>query len=432
MAMTGLRRVTTGLGLLRKPPPEEIATEGVPGLFARIPPGKRGAAIELAHFGYAEPLLIGAMGSGGLLLIFAMGQWLRRPPSAFAWVLRVVLPAVAGLALWLLGVFSKEVSICFLALAPFLYLYLERRWREAGLLPTRLMREPAFLAVGALLMAPVIYMAAVVVTISSRKQVGYGAAVPEPGEGRLERVADAVSSQWAASAGLLGSPLWRIVAVAVVLLLVAVAIRRRRLPWLALGLMVTGCAVLVAQGYAGGGPNTRYLLPVIALFAMAGALLIAATPRFVQLAVGVVALIFVAMGVSRAHESVESWASAEISDTQVVQAAAELDPARCPVYQEGFDPERAGALPRLVALEEPRGRRCVAAFEAVLITPVTSGSSVTGAVAEACAPPGWEQVGIGPVPTVFGCRRVRNEQKLLPGLQLEVGDVLAQRRLMPG
>jgi len=59
MAMTGLRRVTTGLGLLRKPPPEEIATEGVPGLFARIPPGKRGAAIELAHWSFGALASVG-------------------------------------------------------------------------------------------------------------------------------------------------------------------------------------------------------------------------------------------------------------------------------------------------------------------------------------------------------------------------------------
>ncbi len=59
MAMTGLRRVTTGLGLLRKPPPEEIATEGVPGLLARIPPGKRAAVIELAHWSFGALASVG-------------------------------------------------------------------------------------------------------------------------------------------------------------------------------------------------------------------------------------------------------------------------------------------------------------------------------------------------------------------------------------
>jgi hypothetical protein len=52
MAMTGMRRVTVGLGLLPKPPPVEIATEGVPSLFSVVPPQLRGEAIELAHWAY--------------------------------------------------------------------------------------------------------------------------------------------------------------------------------------------------------------------------------------------------------------------------------------------------------------------------------------------------------------------------------------------
>ncbi len=59
MGMTGLRRVTTGLGLLSKPPPDEIATEGVPGLLARIPPSKQGTAIELAHWSFGALASVG-------------------------------------------------------------------------------------------------------------------------------------------------------------------------------------------------------------------------------------------------------------------------------------------------------------------------------------------------------------------------------------
>ena len=52
MAMTGMRRVTTGVGLLERPPPERIAKEGVPGLLRRVPPRMRDETIELAHWGY--------------------------------------------------------------------------------------------------------------------------------------------------------------------------------------------------------------------------------------------------------------------------------------------------------------------------------------------------------------------------------------------
>ena len=52
MAMTGIRRVTTGLGLVEKPPPERIATDAFPHLLAQVPPDHRDEAIELAHWGY--------------------------------------------------------------------------------------------------------------------------------------------------------------------------------------------------------------------------------------------------------------------------------------------------------------------------------------------------------------------------------------------
>jgi hypothetical protein len=52
MAQTGLRRVTTGFGLVRRPPPERIALEGVPALLARVPAAHRDEAIELAHWAY--------------------------------------------------------------------------------------------------------------------------------------------------------------------------------------------------------------------------------------------------------------------------------------------------------------------------------------------------------------------------------------------
>jgi hypothetical protein len=50
MAMSGLRRMTTALGLLKETPPEEVADRGVPELFNRIPDDRRDEAIELAHW----------------------------------------------------------------------------------------------------------------------------------------------------------------------------------------------------------------------------------------------------------------------------------------------------------------------------------------------------------------------------------------------
>jgi hypothetical protein len=52
MAQTAMRRVTTGLGLVRRPPPERLALEAVPALLARVPAQYRDQAIEVAHWGY--------------------------------------------------------------------------------------------------------------------------------------------------------------------------------------------------------------------------------------------------------------------------------------------------------------------------------------------------------------------------------------------
>lgn len=53
MAMTGVRSLTTSLGLVRVTPPEEIGSHGAgSALLARVPTGRRQAALELAHWGY--------------------------------------------------------------------------------------------------------------------------------------------------------------------------------------------------------------------------------------------------------------------------------------------------------------------------------------------------------------------------------------------
>jgi hypothetical protein len=49
-AMTGMRTLTVSLGLIEQPPPEAIAERG--GMLERIPPQRRRAAIEVAHWAY--------------------------------------------------------------------------------------------------------------------------------------------------------------------------------------------------------------------------------------------------------------------------------------------------------------------------------------------------------------------------------------------
>ena len=69
MAMTGMRRVSTGLGLLEQTPPDAIAEQEptMSGLLDRIPPDYRDEAIELAHWAY------GALGGAAFGLLAPRG-----------------------------------------------------------------------------------------------------------------------------------------------------------------------------------------------------------------------------------------------------------------------------------------------------------------------------------------------------------------------
>ncbi len=52
MAMTGMREAAHGLGLIAQTPPEAVLREQVPELLGRVPPARRVAAIQLAHWTY--------------------------------------------------------------------------------------------------------------------------------------------------------------------------------------------------------------------------------------------------------------------------------------------------------------------------------------------------------------------------------------------
>lgn len=90
MAMSGMRELTTALRLVDRPPPDEIAEEGVPGLFAPVPQPYREGAIELAHWGY---------GAGMGIAYGLAPQALRR---------RAWFGPVFGLAIW--GFFERVVA----------------------------------------------------------------------------------------------------------------------------------------------------------------------------------------------------------------------------------------------------------------------------------------------------------------------------------
>lgn len=103
MAMTGIRRITVDLGLVQKPPPEEIATEGVPALLTRVAPEHRETVVELLHWG------VGAMGGMGFGILPAGVR--RRRWAGAAYGLAILGVFEVAVAPWLrIGTKNRAIS----------------------------------------------------------------------------------------------------------------------------------------------------------------------------------------------------------------------------------------------------------------------------------------------------------------------------------
>ena len=83
MAMTGMRALTVGLGIVEQTPPKAILKQKARGVLALVPRKRRRAAIEVFHWGY------GAAGGAAFGLL---PDELRRRPYA---------GPVYGLVIWL-------------------------------------------------------------------------------------------------------------------------------------------------------------------------------------------------------------------------------------------------------------------------------------------------------------------------------------------
>lgn len=385
--------------------------------------------VMVARFGPTEPLMVGGLAGGGLLLVLALRNWLQDGRAGWR---RVWAPAAGGELVWMLGVYAKEPSVCVLLLLPFLYMELNRRWRERGLIDGPLVRRRPFAVVAALLLAPVLHLAVMVLGIATRGRTTYGQEVPSASEQSVwaDRISEAARSQWDSMNQLLGTPLWRALALALPFLLLAGIFARRRILWLPAGLILMGWAVMLFQGL-GGGVASRYFLPVIALFALAAALLLAELPVWFRAVALVVAALFVVANLPKAHDSVSNWAYDEKAGHRAVEAVAALNPERCLVYQSAIDLERRLALPTLARRRAPEDSRCNPRFEAFLVQPVGNESAI-GPIGQACAdPPSWQPL---PVEAGFvelrGCRRLSTGRVLVDGIgRVPVETVLAYQRM---
>jgi hypothetical protein len=375
---------------------------GLPALVVTTPAPAR----DFARFGPAEPILVGAMVAGALLLVLGTGRWL----TGAAWR-HTAVPLGAGYALWLLGVYQKEISVCFFVAAPFVYLFLDRHWREQGTIERPLLGYGRFRVVAVAMLLPLVHMAYEIWRVAATGTIIYRQHTPQGPAGVADRLVHGTATQWAQMLSTLGSPLWPTLGLAGIALAVRSLRRRSTTDWLVAGFVVTGWALLAFEALSRAGTLSRYFLPSIVLFGTAAAVALASSTPRAQRAAAVLGLLLVALGGPASYWGVRVWTGDERESSALVDRVAALNPRACPVYMGRLDNELAHALPVLVALErQPVG--CARGGEPLLVTrpgpkPYDSFRPVTDdRIFAACRAPGWSPVWRSRHFALLACRRL--------------------------
>jgi hypothetical protein len=401
------------------------------GLILFASPATDGSFLSL---GSQEPLLVGTIIPGVALLAWGVGRLLAGGESERTWL--TWLGLVSGLVLWSFGIYYKEASLVLLAGAPFLYLHLDRRWRERDLVRGPLVRQRPFQLVTAAMLVPVVHVA--IGTSSVPGGAGYyGAEAPSSLGGWFERFVDAAGVAWDTSVAP-GLTEWRLILPALFVLAGMVAVHRKRIPWLALGCLVTGLAATVFQGLL-LSPQPRYLIPGIALFAIAGVLLLADLPPWLGWAAVIAALVLTVSNFREVRDSADLYAEWQEGEGQVVKSVSRFHPETCPVYLMNMGIEVADGISSLVGLQPTTPGPCPRGFSGVVVgyqVPPLEPYLTDDSAYRACAGPGGpelllRQKGAEGIPQgaleIFGCRRFARK---LDGQPTDL--LLARSRLAPG
>ena len=397
---------------------------GLPALILATP----GFGADFARFGLAEPLLVGGMTGGALLLVLATRRWLAAEPW---W--RVAPLLASGYLLWLFGVYQKETSVCFLVAAPFVYLFLDRHWRASGLIRRALLADRRFQAIAVAVLVPVVHMTTEVWRMAASGTIVYDQHVPRGAGGVAGRLVSGTATQWAAMTFALESPLWAVLSLVCVVLAARALRRRDAVDWLLVGFVLTGWAALAFQALSGAEAVSRYYLPSATLFGVAAGLALARSRPSIRRADVVALSVLLLLGGLGSYWNVRGWATNEREGNALVDRIAALNPQRCPVYMGRAEEELARAAPVLVALEGRSGARCLAGAAAILVArsgpkPYRSWTSATDdRIFGACRSPGWTALARTRHFQLLACRRLRLGR--IRGERVQA--VLAHDRLVP-
>ena len=339
-------------------------------------------AIDITRFGPQEPLLVGSMALGAVLLVHAIDRLLdgdRAGPGVLA-------ALGSGLVLWAFGVLQKEPSICVLLLAPFLWPTLEQQRGRWARLETRRHRVIGAVVGGILL--PFVPMVVRTVQLAITGEPLYGDLTA--GTSLTTRL----SNQLSQAGEVLHTQLPTLVVVAAIVVLAAVALRVG-VDWLSVGLLVVAFGFILFAAHA-GVVASRYYIPSITLAAL---VLARGAVRLGSAVVVVVGVLLIGGGVVTAHDArgwVRDWVDSERAQEGLVRQADARAAGGCPVAIVGLNAEFVAALPVLMPLARERSRDCAPGERFVALLDEGGPGTVTppdNPVLAACRPdpvPVWE------------------------------------------
>jgi hypothetical protein len=293
-------------------------------------------AVDLVRHGPADPIMVAGLilgltfvGTGLRTLILGPRAGGRKRPVAII---------VFGYLLYLIGVYSKETSICLIVFLPF---FLKWCWPQARTWIASSRKAPYVLAASAaLLAAPLAHVGARLALAVSGGQNPYPNAEFSAGE----KISAAVVQPLVGGPAVLGTLAWLIFVPGAVAVAVDLVRRGDRDSWLVFGVLATGF-LMSFVALARGETISRYYIPwLVAVAAVALRGLARAKVGF-QIAV---AVLIVGIALSATRVKIVDWARTEQSGSTAVAMADAVVTAGCPLYLANFDLERRVAIPRLL------------------------------------------------------------------------------------
>jgi hypothetical protein len=294
-------------------------------------------AVDLASFGPGEPMMVAGLILG--LALIAQGfrplflsRSAGRRKQAFA-----VATITGGYLVYLLGVYSKETSLCLLVFSPFFLKWLGRA-RCSSLL-SKTGRLPV-LILGFLLVAPLLHVA----TRLALAAIGGANPYPNREYTLASKLFSAGLSPLLGVPPILGTWMWLFLAPASILIALTAVNRRHRDAWLLLGVLTTGF-LMSALALARGPTPDRYYIPwlvAVAAVAIRGLVQAKVVVAFAF------ALVLIGLAVFRTQPALDEWARGQRSGSTAIEMTKSIVAAHCPLYLANFDLEQRVSIPILM------------------------------------------------------------------------------------